>query len=655
MATGAQIDFLLTPFVNSAGDPLVGGTVEFYIAGTSTPVTVYAEKELTTPLGTFVTLDSLGVALAFCDTDNFLKIIVKDASAATLKTYDGLGFSLGGPLASDAYLRDGSLSLTGEMDADTNNITNVGDIEIGTGKSLDVNHGHSYSNTAADMVTYGDSTGYVRNYVSSAIGRMFFNTVELWNVTATSVKAMLGLDLNSQKLTSVGDGTLDTDGINKGQLDVVGDQVVINTADILTNTGDISTNAGNISTNTGNISTNTTNIGTNTGNISTNTTNIGTNTAGVAANALLPYSLNRLSIYAATVATGDGSGKDTSNKISYLNLFKEDGLLTSAGNYDVFTTENTVTIGQEVSIQSGGIVEIKSTAAIAFTDAVNIVRTAVFFRTETIGSSTSYDVTFNDGFQLSTYSVVDCRSDLDVNGVYSSNYSVQQRFFSYLSIGGNLAVQNDHVMSQADYLGVGGTLSTDDFECADHGTVEVTGAFTCSALTLHINSVVKAANTITASSGDIFLNRNASMSCSGAVTATSGAIGAYNNSNMAIGSLSASAGTSVFTNGSILTLTGNADFGSSQVNFLEQCRIDVPGTMDCGELHIHGASLHVNGNLSCGTVDAVTHGSIDCGATIAVTGNLIATATSYISGATLTVSGSNSVNASQMSWTSTIT
>lgn len=79
------------------GDPVALGTVEFYNAGTSTPKTVYADKELTTSLGTTVSTDSGGYpvtsgnarTLVYTGTDAF-KMIVKDASAATLVTHDNV-------------------------------------------------------------------------------------------------------------------------------------------------------------------------------------------------------------------------------------------------------------------------------------------------------------------------------------------------------------------------------------------------------------------------------------------------------------------------------------------------------------------------------------------------------------------------------------
>jgi hypothetical protein len=72
------------------GDPLVNGTVEFYVTGTSTPATIYSDSA-GTAIGTSVTLNTLGapensgtaVALFF-DTGVIYKIIRKDASGTPI-------------------------------------------------------------------------------------------------------------------------------------------------------------------------------------------------------------------------------------------------------------------------------------------------------------------------------------------------------------------------------------------------------------------------------------------------------------------------------------------------------------------------------------------------------------------------------------------
>jgi hypothetical protein len=59
------MSYFLSPIGNSQisdanGDPLVGGTIETYLAGTSTPATTYTDITGGTPQGPVMTLDSLG-------------------------------------------------------------------------------------------------------------------------------------------------------------------------------------------------------------------------------------------------------------------------------------------------------------------------------------------------------------------------------------------------------------------------------------------------------------------------------------------------------------------------------------------------------------------------------------------------------------------
>ncbi len=82
---------VLDRVTNSDGTPVASGTVEFYLAGTSTPLTVYSDYGLSTSLGTTVSLNSAGypvsgggsVVSVYTGTSAY-KIIVKDADGATI-------------------------------------------------------------------------------------------------------------------------------------------------------------------------------------------------------------------------------------------------------------------------------------------------------------------------------------------------------------------------------------------------------------------------------------------------------------------------------------------------------------------------------------------------------------------------------------------
>ncbi|HVX30027.1 MAG TPA: hypothetical protein VHA53_06065 [Nitrolancea sp.] len=86
------------------GDPLPGGKVYFYEAGTSTPLTVYSDSGLTTPVTQPVEADASGrFAVTYVPTGGY-KVIVTDASDVLLYSADNLDTGIpagGGALAVD--------------------------------------------------------------------------------------------------------------------------------------------------------------------------------------------------------------------------------------------------------------------------------------------------------------------------------------------------------------------------------------------------------------------------------------------------------------------------------------------------------------------------------------------------------------------------
>lgn len=73
------------------GVPIVGGTFEFYQAGTSTPKNVFSDSDRSVSLGDTLTTDSRGeVGPVYLDTEVASKVIAKDADGNTLWTEDNL-------------------------------------------------------------------------------------------------------------------------------------------------------------------------------------------------------------------------------------------------------------------------------------------------------------------------------------------------------------------------------------------------------------------------------------------------------------------------------------------------------------------------------------------------------------------------------------
>lgn len=80
-------------FFDNLGDPLVGGTLNAYVAGTSTPTNMYSDISGTVA-GTSVTLDSRGepttIKMIWLDTSISYKFILKDSSGTTIWTEDNI-------------------------------------------------------------------------------------------------------------------------------------------------------------------------------------------------------------------------------------------------------------------------------------------------------------------------------------------------------------------------------------------------------------------------------------------------------------------------------------------------------------------------------------------------------------------------------------
>lgn len=84
---------LVPQFFDNLGNPLVGGTLSAYVAGTSTPTNMFSDNTGTVA-GTSVTLDSRGepttIKLIWLDTAVNYKFILKDSSNTTIWTIDNI-------------------------------------------------------------------------------------------------------------------------------------------------------------------------------------------------------------------------------------------------------------------------------------------------------------------------------------------------------------------------------------------------------------------------------------------------------------------------------------------------------------------------------------------------------------------------------------
>lgn len=95
-------------FFDSNGDPLAGGKLYSYAAGTSTPQTTYANSVETVPNANPVILDANGEATIFMGSSAY-KFVLKDSTDTTLWTVDGVAQVVDGTVTT-AKLADGSVT-----------------------------------------------------------------------------------------------------------------------------------------------------------------------------------------------------------------------------------------------------------------------------------------------------------------------------------------------------------------------------------------------------------------------------------------------------------------------------------------------------------------------------------------------------------------
>lgn len=85
-----SISLSLSQQFDSTGEPLNGGTLQFYAAGTTTPQSAYQDSSLTLPWPNPIVLDSAGRVPPFYLADGQIKIVLKDAAGVTQVSADNL-------------------------------------------------------------------------------------------------------------------------------------------------------------------------------------------------------------------------------------------------------------------------------------------------------------------------------------------------------------------------------------------------------------------------------------------------------------------------------------------------------------------------------------------------------------------------------------
>lgn len=118
MSTGSLMPVPVLQFFDGNGDPLAGGLLYAFLAGTTTPATVYQDASLTTPHSNPVVLDAAGRASVYLDALSYKFVLTADdgapvwtmdqvtathASAESLGEIKSLGGASESPVTATAY------------------------------------------------------------------------------------------------------------------------------------------------------------------------------------------------------------------------------------------------------------------------------------------------------------------------------------------------------------------------------------------------------------------------------------------------------------------------------------------------------------------------------------------------------------------------
>lgn len=201
---------ILSPLVivkDDNGDPVSNGSIEFYDAGTSTPKTVYADRDLSVALGTTVDTDSAGYpvtggsarTLIYTGVGDF-KMIVKNSGGSTLVTHDDVPGAVATVVSDELALPE-----TPVVTKTSTSTIVVGD----QAKVINANcTGGSFALTLPSALTAGDGWRVTVRHVGTA------NVVTIRS-TASQTIGIPGKSVTSFTLKSLGESIqLVSDGAN---------------------------------------------------------------------------------------------------------------------------------------------------------------------------------------------------------------------------------------------------------------------------------------------------------------------------------------------------------------------------------------------------------------------------------------------------------
>jgi len=116
-------------FFDDNGDPLSGGKIYTYVAGTTTPLTTYTSSSGTVPHTNPIVLDAAGKVPGgeiWLNYNFRYKFVVKTSADVLLDTYDNIGGSFNASSIIDSFSGDGStVAFTFSSPPTSENATNV--------------------------------------------------------------------------------------------------------------------------------------------------------------------------------------------------------------------------------------------------------------------------------------------------------------------------------------------------------------------------------------------------------------------------------------------------------------------------------------------------------------------------------------------------
>lgn len=104
------VPYVKQQFFDSNGDPLVGGKIYTYQAGTSTPLDTYTDQGAGTPNSNPVVLDANGEASIWMVTTSSYKFVIKSSADVTLNTIDNVNAGLDNGEVTTAKIADSAVT-----------------------------------------------------------------------------------------------------------------------------------------------------------------------------------------------------------------------------------------------------------------------------------------------------------------------------------------------------------------------------------------------------------------------------------------------------------------------------------------------------------------------------------------------------------------